>query len=66
MKVRFTRPARADLDRIYAYLSKDNPAEASRLVARLMERAWSLAETPYQGRDTDEPNVRVRQDAVSF
>jgi hypothetical protein len=42
MKVRFTRPARADLDRIYAYVSKDNPAEASRLVARLMERAWAL------------------------
>jgi toxin ParE1/3/4 len=59
MKVRFTRPARADLDRIYAYVSKDNPAEASRLVARLMERASALGETPYDGRETDEANARV-------
>jgi toxin ParE1/3/4 len=59
MKVRFTRPAQADLDRIYAYVSRDNPQEASRLVARLIERAQALADTPYEGRETDEPNARV-------
>jgi toxin ParE1/3/4 len=59
MKVRFTRPARADLQQIYTYLSKDNPRAASRVVARLVERARSLADTPYEGRETDEPNARV-------
>jgi addiction module RelE/StbE family toxin len=59
MRVRFTRPAEADLQQIHAYVSKDNPAEASRLVARLIERARVLGETPYEGRATDEPNARV-------
>jgi addiction module RelE/StbE family toxin len=59
MRVRFTRPAHADLQHIYAYVSKKNPAEASRLVARLMERAWSIGDTPYEGRATNEPGARV-------
>ncbi len=59
MRIRFTRPAQADLQRIYDYVSKDNPAEASRLIARLIERARSLGETPGEGRATDEPNARV-------
>jgi len=59
MRVRFTRPAQADLQQIHAYVSKDNPAEASRLVARLIERARALGETPYEGRVTDEPSARV-------
>jgi toxin ParE1/3/4 len=59
MRVRFTRPAEADLQQIHAYVSKDNPPEASRLVARLIERARALGETPYKGRAADEPNARV-------
>jgi toxin ParE1/3/4 len=59
MKVRFTLTAQADLQRIYSYVSKDNPAEASRLIARLIERARALGDTPYEGRETDEPNARV-------
>ncbi len=59
MKVRITRPALEDLDRIHAYISKDNPAAASRVVTRLIDRAMALANTPYQGREVDEPNVRV-------
>ena len=59
MRVRFTRPAQADLQQIYAYLSKENPAEASRLIARLIERARTLADSPKEGRATDEPNARV-------
>ena len=59
MRVRFTRPAQADLDQIYAYVSKENPTEASRLVARLIERARELGDTPLEGRATDEPNARV-------
>jgi toxin ParE1/3/4 len=59
MKVRITRPAFDDLDRIYAYISKDNPAAASRIVTRLIDRAMALAQAPYQGREVDEPNARV-------
>ena len=59
MKVRFTRPAQADLQRIYAYIHKDDPAAASRVVARLIESARGLEQTPYQGRETDELNARV-------
>ena len=59
MKVRFTRPAQRDLDKIYAYVSQDNPEVASRLVARLIERARELADNPFEGRATDEPEVRV-------
>jgi ParE toxin of type II toxin-antitoxin system, parDE len=49
MKVRFTRPAQADLERIYAYVSQDNPTEASRLIARLIECARVLGESPMKG-----------------
>jgi plasmid stabilization system protein ParE len=59
MKVRFTRPALDDLSRIHAYISKDNPAAASRVVTRLIDRAWEIAHAPYQGREVDEPNTRV-------
>jgi toxin ParE1/3/4 len=59
MKVRFTRPALADLDRIRAYISEHDPAAASRVVTRLVDRALDLASAPYQGRQVDEPNARV-------
>ena len=59
MRVRFTLPAQADLQKIHAYISQDNPIAASRVVARLIESARSLGETPYEGRETDEPNARV-------
>jgi plasmid stabilization system protein ParE len=59
MRVRFTRPAIAELHQIYVYVSQHNPIEASRLVARLIERARSLGDFPYEGRATDEPNARV-------
>jgi plasmid stabilization system protein ParE len=39
MKVRITRPAFDDLERIRAYISKDNPAAASRVVTHLIDDA---------------------------
>jgi toxin ParE1/3/4 len=59
MRVRFTRPSQADLDAIYTYVSRENPAAAARLVTRLIDRALALAGTPYEGREIDEPNGRV-------
>jgi plasmid stabilization system protein ParE len=59
MKVRLTRPAFEDLQRIYDFISQDSPAAASRVVTRLIDRALDLAHAPYQGREVDEPNARV-------
>jgi addiction module RelE/StbE family toxin len=59
MKVRITRPALDDLEQIYTYISKENPAAASWVVTRLLDRAMELADTPLQGRRVDEPNTRV-------
>ena len=59
MRVRFTRPAQADLERIYSHVSQNNPSEALRLITRLIERGWSLGDSPHEGRETDEPNARV-------
>jgi addiction module RelE/StbE family toxin len=59
MKVRFTRTAQRDLAEIHAYISQDSPTIASRFVARLIERARELADHPFAGRETDEPDIRV-------
>ena len=59
MRVRFTRPAQADLKQTYAYVSRENPVQASRLVAGLVERARAIGDSPFFGRETDEQNVRV-------
>jgi plasmid stabilization system protein ParE len=59
MKVRFTRTAQRDLAEIYDYISQDNPTIASRFIKRLVERARELSDNPRQGRETDEPDVRV-------
>ncbi len=59
MKVRFTRRAQRDLAEIHSYLSQDSSEVASRLVAGLIERARELADIPFEGRATDEPNARV-------
>jgi toxin ParE1/3/4 len=59
MKVRFTRSAKRDLDEIHTYISHDSPTIASRFVARLVERARTLADNPFEGMQTDEPTTRV-------
>jgi addiction module RelE/StbE family toxin len=59
MKVRFTRTAQRDLAQIHAYISQSSPDVASRFVARLIERSRKLADAPFEGRATDEPNARV-------
>ena len=59
MRVRFTRTAQRDLAQIHAWISQDSPTIASRFVARLIERARGLSDHPFEGRETDEPGVRV-------
>jgi plasmid stabilization system protein ParE len=59
MRVRFTRAAQRDLAKIHTYISQDSPVLASRFIARLIERSRQLADNPFEGRETDEPNARV-------
>lgn len=59
MNVRFTRKAQADLDQLRSFISQENPAAASRLVTRLLELSWALADDPKEGRKTDELGVHV-------
>lgn len=46
MKVRFTRRATAQLDAIFNYIAKDNPAAAAAVVARVEDRAADLSYFP--------------------
>jgi plasmid stabilization system protein ParE len=59
MKVRFTRPALSDLEEIHSYIAQDNRRAASRLVQRLVDRAMLIGSAPHQGREVDEPDIRV-------
>jgi plasmid stabilization system protein ParE len=59
MRVRFTLPAQADLQRIHDFIAKDDPVVASRVVVRLIEHARALGAIPYEGRETEEPGARV-------
>ena len=59
MRVRLTRPALRDLEKIASFVSKNDPQAASDIVARLTELSWSLGDNPEEGRKTDEPNAYV-------
>ncbi len=59
MKVRFTSPARSDLESIYAYVSRHDPKAAARIIDGIIERAEALGSHPYTGRPANEAGVRV-------
>ena len=59
MKVRFTRPARSDLESIYAYVNRHDPKAAARIIDGIIERVEALGRHPYTGRPTDVANIRV-------
>jgi toxin ParE1/3/4 len=60
MRVRFSAPARDELDAIYNYIADHSPAAAQRVKARIREAAEQLGDFPYMARRTDWPDVRVR------
>ena len=59
MKVRFTQKALVDLDQLHSFLSKHNPAAASRVTTRLLELCELLGDNPEEGKDTDEFGICV-------
>jgi len=58
MKVRWTQPALRDLEQIGDYISRDNPAAAEKLVARIFDRVDALALQPHLGRPGRVPETR--------
>jgi plasmid stabilization system protein ParE len=48
--VRWTKPASADVESIFAFVAEYDIAAARRLVTRLRTRTESLASSPQQGR----------------
>ena len=50
MIVRFTNRAIADLDAIFAYIARDNPRAAARVIERIESVAASLSQFPDSGR----------------
>jgi toxin ParE1/3/4 len=61
-RLTITESARADLQEIRAYIAKDNPAAALRVVERLRTQARKLAQTPGIGRRRED----LRPDLFSF
>ncbi|MDX8476949.1 type II toxin-antitoxin system RelE/ParE family toxin [Mesorhizobium sp. VK24D] len=49
-RIRWTQRALRRLDQIGAYIEKENPGAAARVVARIVSSADSLAEQPAMGR----------------
>lgn len=60
MRVRFSAPARDELDAIYSYIAEQSPAAAQRVKRRIREAAEQLGDFPYMARRTDRTGVRVR------
>ena len=59
VRIVYTGPAKADLDRIRDYLKERNPAAAKHLAALIRARIKLLKTQPHMGRPVDErPGVR--------
>lgn len=54
MIVHWTDAAQDHLDAIYAYIAKDSPEYALRMVARLTRRSQQIADAPLSGRRVPE------------
>ncbi|MBU2643806.1 type II toxin-antitoxin system RelE/ParE family toxin [bacterium] len=50
MKIRFLNSARQDMQEIKAYIAKDNPAAAKRLIQSFKEKTDQLIQHPFSGR----------------
>jgi len=58
MKLRFERGALADLEEILEYIAKNNRRAAAQLVARIEQATAEIAEQPYLGAATRNPEFR--------
>ena len=59
MKVKFTKPALAELDALFAYIHQHNPVAAGQVVARVREITSQLGRFPDMGHPKYKPGVRM-------
>jgi addiction module RelE/StbE family toxin len=59
MRIRFTVGATAQLEAIFAYIARENPLAASKVVHRIEEVAEKLGVNPYMGRTVSRSGVRM-------
>jgi toxin ParE1/3/4 len=58
MKVRYTRRALANVDRIFRYIARENPAAAARVVARIEDLVGQLAGIPEMDEGAEMRGIR--------
>ena len=58
MKIKWVRLALDDLDEIGKFIARDNPAAASRVLKRIWDAAYMLADQPHAGRAGRVPGTR--------
>jgi plasmid stabilization system protein ParE len=58
MRLRYTRPALADLDSILDYIASHSPQGAARVHARIQIVVGLLLSFPRVGVQTDDPTIR--------
>ncbi|MGY3449445.1 type II toxin-antitoxin system RelE/ParE family toxin [Bradyrhizobium sp. USDA 4353] len=59
MKVRWSLSALDEIESIFSYSREHHPTAASSVVARIERLTSILADFPFAGHVTDEPNVHV-------
>ncbi|WP_321955609.1 type II toxin-antitoxin system RelE/ParE family toxin [Paraburkholderia bannensis] len=65
-RVRYTRGARDDLKRLYAYLLERDVDAASRALAAIRKAADLLCDFPFTCRKVEEANPFLRELVISF
>ena len=64
MKVHWTDTAEGHLDTIYAYIEKDSPEYALRVVDRLTSRSQQIADFPLSGRKVPEYEMEQIREVI--
>lgn len=64
MKVHWTDTAEGHLDAIYAYIAKDSPEYALRVVDRLTSRSQQIADFPLSGRKVPEYEMEQIREVI--
>jgi toxin ParE1/3/4 len=58
MRIRWTTPAAADLERIASYIREDNPTAAREVVRAILDSISILRTFPHGGRPGEDPDTR--------
>ena len=66
MRVVITDPAEADLENIWRWIARTHPLNGARYVAKLRDRAESLAGLPRKGRPRDDIAAGCRALTMDF